>query len=492
MLLRVTAAALALAAGQALAQHDTTTRDRTTGQPTTTTGAQPRTTTTTGQPKLDTGGMTGRPAQMTAAMLVPSEWVIGAKVLSSGNRDTIGSVKNLVIDPSDGSVDYAIVSHGGVVGIGDKLIAVPWETFQYQSKDRVLAIGMTADQLKNAPEFKDDQWSMLGEKSWRQRTHDFFGGSRIGKADTDRDESWSENSNYQNLVKAGQRASVRGTVKDIDNKSPGGDLADGCVVTLTDQNGKDRIVHLGPSWFVKHQRTILRTGDQIEVTGNEFTFDGRDVIAARTVSGPNGSFEFRDDQGRPVWDASSGGGMTTTAQRPGDTTRTENRPLANQPNRDNNPDRANRPNEVNRDRLLATPEATPAQGYLKASTIKGQNLKTGTGDDAGEIKDFVFDASSGRMGFVVVGFGGFLGMGDERVAVPWDLFTVNNDGKLVLTDVSKDQLKSAPRITENDWSELSDPNFVTRVRQSFGGHPAREMTPRNHNDNNPPRPGGGG
>lgn len=477
MFVRTAAATLALVAGQALAQQDTQPGRATNPRTVTPHQAQPMT-----RPQVET---MRQHAQNVSMLLVPSDWVLGAKVLSSSNQEKIGSVKNLVINPADGRVDYAIVSHGGVAGIGDTLVAVPWDTFEYQSKDRVLAIGMTADQLKNAPEFKEDQWSMLGERTWRQKTHDFFGttgGSKVGKADNDRDESWSESSNYQNMVKTGQRTTVRGTVKDIDNKSPGGDLSEGCIVTLTDQNGKDQIVHLGPSWFVKHQRTILKSGDQIEVTGTQFTYDGRDVIAAKSVAGPNGSFQFRDDQGRPAWDASTGGTTTTTVQRPGETTRTttDNRQIADRPG--------------GGERVLGAPEAVATHGYLKASTIKGQNLKTAQGEDAGEIKDFVFDVNSGRMGFLVVGFGGFLGIGDERVAVPWDAFSINGDGKLVLTDVSKDQLKAAPRLSKSDWSELSDPTFENRVYQSFGRtNHMTEHGPMDHPGNpgttNPP--GGG-
>lgn len=466
MVLRISAAALALVAGHALAQQTPTRDQRATHQH---------------QPMSQPMNPGVRPdvaaSRATGAMLVPSDWVMGAKVLSSTNQDKIGTVKNLVISPSDGHVEYAIISHGGIAGIGDKLVAVPWDALQYQSKDRVVAIGMTADQLNGAPEFKEDQWSMLGEHSWKQKTHDFFGGSKVGKADNDRDESWMESSNYQQMVQKGQHATVRGTVKDVDNKSPGTDLAEGCIVTVADQSGTQRIVHLGPSWFVKHQQTILKSGDNIEVNGTEFTLDGHDVIAAQTISTPRGTFRFRDEQGRPVWDAA---GSTATAQNP-------------------TPSRAAQPAMApGEHHILGTPEMPGSQQYVKASTLDGQDLKTAQGEDAGKVKGFVFDASNGEMSFLVVSMGGFLGIGDDRLAVPWELFTVNSDGKLVLQNVNKDQLKNAPKITKSDWSEVADPSFETRVDQAFGiqhdrtndRHPMRD-----HNDtmpSNPDRNPGGG
>ena len=43
----------------------------------------------------------------------------------------LGSIKDLVVDPDDGAIDYAVLDFGGLAGIGDKYFAVPWEALQF-------------------------------------------------------------------------------------------------------------------------------------------------------------------------------------------------------------------------------------------------------------------------------------------------------------------------------------------------------------------------
>jgi sporulation protein YlmC with PRC-barrel domain len=52
--------------------------------------------------------------------------VIGNKVLNRAG-ESLGNLKELVIDLEDGHIAYAVLSFGGFIGRGDKLFAIPWE-----------------------------------------------------------------------------------------------------------------------------------------------------------------------------------------------------------------------------------------------------------------------------------------------------------------------------------------------------------------------------
>ena len=87
-------------------------------------------------------------------------------------------------------------------------------------------------------------------------------------------------------------------------------------------------------------------------------------------------------------------------------------------------------------------------GQVMASTLIGKSIYTGTGDNAavvGDVNDIVM-GSNGTADAVVVGVGGFLGIGEKHVAVDFDsLNWVERDGKLWLTmDTTKEQLEKAP------------------------------------------------
>ena len=77
--------------------------------------------------------------------------IIGETVVNDAN-ETVGKVDDLIIVP-DGKVPVLILSVGGFLGVGTKLVAVPYESLKMQDK-KLLLTGATKDTLKTLPEFK--------------------------------------------------------------------------------------------------------------------------------------------------------------------------------------------------------------------------------------------------------------------------------------------------------------------------------------------------
>jgi hypothetical protein len=77
--------------------------------------------------------------------------IIGSNVVN-GSNEKIGTVDDLLVGRDD-SVLYAIVSVGGFLGIGTKLVAVPFETLKIGADSLVLPVG-TKDDLKALPTFE--------------------------------------------------------------------------------------------------------------------------------------------------------------------------------------------------------------------------------------------------------------------------------------------------------------------------------------------------
>ena len=87
----------------------------------------------------------------------------------------------------------------------------------------------------------------------------------------------------------------------------------------------------------------------------------------------------------------------------------------------------------------------PAGQWL-ASQFMGQPVTNDAGENIGSISDLLFD-KSGRIANVVIGVGGFLGIGEKSIALPYSALSITADpeGKRVVkVAVSKDQLKAAP------------------------------------------------
>ena len=87
----------------------------------------------------------------------------------------------------------------------------------------------------------------------------------------------------------------------------------------------------------------------------------------------------------------------------------------------------------------------PATEWL-AHVFIGAEVQNASGEIVGDVRDLLFDRT-GRISTVVIGVGGFLGVGEKHVAVPFGAltFTSSKDGsRIIAVALSKDQLKLAP------------------------------------------------
>jgi sporulation protein YlmC with PRC-barrel domain len=87
----------------------------------------------------------------------------------------------------------------------------------------------------------------------------------------------------------------------------------------------------------------------------------------------------------------------------------------------------------------------PAGQWL-ASQFIGEVVTNNAGERIGNINDLLFD-KSGRVASVVIGIGGFLGIGEKNVAIPFSSLSITADsnGKRVIgVPLSKERLQAAP------------------------------------------------
>lgn len=105
-------------------------------------------------PGSTTTGTAG-PAGTAATATIKGNGVIGADVRGSDDKK-IGAVNELLMTP-DGQVDSVVVSIGGIMGVGDHKVQVPWEQLRFSNEgSRVVVVAMASkDELSAMPEYKD-------------------------------------------------------------------------------------------------------------------------------------------------------------------------------------------------------------------------------------------------------------------------------------------------------------------------------------------------
>jgi len=109
--------------------------------------------------------------------------VIGADVRSPANEN-LGSIEDLVVNAKTGQIQYAVLSFGGVLGIGDKLFAIPINSLQAKADDEKFVLDVTKDRLKNAPGFNKKNWPDFADASFRTSVDDYYNNGNAVKKDT--------------------------------------------------------------------------------------------------------------------------------------------------------------------------------------------------------------------------------------------------------------------------------------------------------------------
>ena len=100
--------------------------------------------------------------------------LIGDPVVNLRGED-LGKIEDLVIDPNSGRVDYAVLSFGGFLGMGDKLFAVPLEAMKLSPEDKRFILDVDKERLKQAPGFDKDHWPDASDRAFGTKVYNYYG-----------------------------------------------------------------------------------------------------------------------------------------------------------------------------------------------------------------------------------------------------------------------------------------------------------------------------
>ncbi|MCW8400082.1 PRC-barrel domain-containing protein [Legionella sp. PATHC038] len=109
------------------------------------------------------------------------------------------------------------------------------------------------------------------------------------------------------------------------------------------------------------------------------------------------------------------------------------------------------------------------RGIVKSGELTGSKVMNPAHESLGEIAEVVIDKQSGKVNYLVLDFGGFLGFGNKYFAVPWNLFLYDNKDDCFILNVEKQHLKDAPGFDKNHWPNFSAPEFKTTITGFYTG-----------------------
>jgi len=130
------------------------------------------------QPQSSRTGEKPKQAATTQSLIGQSNFkatsLIGLPVRNQSG-DLLGKVENLIVNVDTHSMPFAIVEHGGTLGIGGTRVAVPLTNLKWSSEPRQLILTATKEQFQAANSAPTGGWLAVADEDWTRSVDRFYG-----------------------------------------------------------------------------------------------------------------------------------------------------------------------------------------------------------------------------------------------------------------------------------------------------------------------------
>ena len=111
----------------------------------------------------------------TSGRLIAASKVNGTNVYNRAS-EKLGHIHDLMLDKFSGRVEYAIMSFGGFLGIGDRYHALPWRILTYEPSEGGYVVDMDRRQLEGAPSFSANEMALWDDPAYGRQVTDYYDG----------------------------------------------------------------------------------------------------------------------------------------------------------------------------------------------------------------------------------------------------------------------------------------------------------------------------
>jgi hypothetical protein len=88
---------------------------------------------------------------------VRTDDVIGKEV-KSPQLESLGDIKEIVLDKYSGQARYVVMTFGGLMGFGERYFAFPWKSISYNDNEECFILNIDESRLKKEYGFSKDEW----------------------------------------------------------------------------------------------------------------------------------------------------------------------------------------------------------------------------------------------------------------------------------------------------------------------------------------------
>jgi hypothetical protein len=92
--------------------------------------------------------------------------------------ESLGTITHIMLDVTHGTIAYAVLSFGSIMGFGEKLFAVPWSSLALDVENKWFVLNLDKERLRKAPGFDKDSWPSMADPAWAAEVHGYYGPAR--------------------------------------------------------------------------------------------------------------------------------------------------------------------------------------------------------------------------------------------------------------------------------------------------------------------------
>ncbi|GGC11678.1 photosystem reaction center subunit H [Novosphingobium endophyticum] len=105
--------------------------------------------------------------------LISSEKVDGTAVYSH-DGDKVGHIHHFMVGKRNGHVEYAVMTCGGILGMGEEYRPVPWDALEYDTDLGGYVINIEKERIGQTPSYARDQ-EPTWDRSWGSTIYSSYG-----------------------------------------------------------------------------------------------------------------------------------------------------------------------------------------------------------------------------------------------------------------------------------------------------------------------------
>jgi sporulation protein YlmC with PRC-barrel domain len=110
----------------------------------------------------------------------PVRRVLGVTMLTGAEvrnpaGESLGKLEDIMIDLAAGRIAYAVLSFGGLLGIGSKFFILPWSSMTFNQTQNEFILDIPREVLEKGPGFDKNNWPDMGDPAYGASIHRHYG-----------------------------------------------------------------------------------------------------------------------------------------------------------------------------------------------------------------------------------------------------------------------------------------------------------------------------